>query len=727
MTKGLEGRTLAGRYDLLALLGQGGMGAVYRAHDRELDEPVALKVIGAELASRKDSVARFRSEVKLARRVTHRNVARTFELGHDGAITFCTMELIEGLSLRRRLAAGAQLPVTEAIAIACALCEGLAAAHAVGVIHRDIKPDNVLLATDGRVVLADFGIAVARIEGATEIVGTWGYMAPEQATGESATPAADVYAVGVVLYEMLSGTRAFPHELEARPASLVIPPAANVDAELAAVVRRATARDRAERFATANDLGQALAPWLSGRPTIAIDPSTSVSAYEMASVVVLPVTGDERYLHVAQAVHDGLVDRLSRQPRIRVLPRIAVGDDDLVRAIVALDVRDELHVTIARPGAASFELRLPPTIEDLDANVRAAAAAIGAVLAGGANALDPQAVEALELLFRARQLVARNVIEFPRAAALLERASQLAPGEPRILAALAVSHVRHAFFSDDASDDRLARGAVLVRAALAAGPELVDAHLAAGHFELHTGDAARAARHFRTAISCAPHAAEAHDHLGRLLLEAGFIDLGQARLDAARANSCEHGGRWELARAWALDGRWDAADREIARLATVTSGHVMPLVRHAWWRRDVAALAQLRTQLGAMRTFDTTLMTGAFASIIDGGWADWRERLVTRGLAPSPSRRRAAFSAQLVAEIAGYSGDRAICLDMIRHAIAAGMFDLHWLDRCPLLDVVRVAPDYARLRARVKRRADAILDALYGDDDNADQPDTVAD
>lgn len=168
----LAGRTLANRYDILDLIGAGGMGAVYRARDRELDELVALKVIRSDLANDDAIIERFRREVKLARRVTHANVARTFELGHADGVMFCTMELVEGESLTRRLRRPPRMPVAEAVSIACAVCDALAAAHAVDVIHRDIKPDNVLIARGGRIVLADFGIASVRVDGPGDLSGT---------------------------------------------------------------------------------------------------------------------------------------------------------------------------------------------------------------------------------------------------------------------------------------------------------------------------------------------------------------------------------------------------------------------------------------------------------------------------------------------------------------------------------------------------------------------------
>src|SRR4051812_12134974 len=146
LTKGraeaaLAGTTLADRYDILELLGVGGMGAVYRARDRELDDLVALKVIRRELAAMPAMVERFRHEVKLARRVTHVNVARTFELGTSNGLMYCTMELVEGESLSQRLEQRRKVPIAEAVSIVSAVCDGLATAHAANVIHRDIKPD----------------------------------------------------------------------------------------------------------------------------------------------------------------------------------------------------------------------------------------------------------------------------------------------------------------------------------------------------------------------------------------------------------------------------------------------------------------------------------------------------------------------------------------------------------------------------------------------------------
>jgi serine/threonine protein kinase len=325
----LAGQTLAGRYDLIELLGAGGMGEVYRARDRELDELVALKVIRADLASAPEVVARFRHEVKLARRVTHGNIARTFELGQADGLMFCTMQMIDGESLAHRLARERRIAVPEAVAIACALCEGLSAAHAADVIHRDIKPANVLLARDGRAVLADFGIAAVRIADDAGISGTPAYMAPEQARGEPPTPAADVYAVGALLHEMVTGRRAFAgdpvaiFDAKQQVERLTVTPHDDVPRELGEVIGRATARELADRFGTAAELGHALAPW---RRTVVPAPRpiprrTADAFHERTVLVVAPrAAADGPLVPIAEAIHEELLGVLARGRLRRTLP-----------------------------------------------------------------------------------------------------------------------------------------------------------------------------------------------------------------------------------------------------------------------------------------------------------------------------------------------------------------------------------------------------------------------
>jgi tetratricopeptide (TPR) repeat protein len=199
---------------MLENIGEGGMGVVWRSFDLDLEEPVAIKFLRKDLAQDDETRAWFRREVKLARRVTHPNVARVFEFGRDGDTYFLTMEFVRGESLQAALQRDGRLPVAAVRRLAIGLCRGLAAAHAAGVVHGDIKPANILLTPDRGAVLTDFGIARVLSEVQHAPHQSWGgtpiYMAPEQLTGGALDLRCDVYAVGAVLYEALTGTMPWP-------------------------------------------------------------------------------------------------------------------------------------------------------------------------------------------------------------------------------------------------------------------------------------------------------------------------------------------------------------------------------------------------------------------------------------------------------------------------------------------------------------------------------------
>lgn len=204
------GEILAERYEIIELLGHGGMGAVYRARDLELEEEVAIKLLRPEFLSDPVSLERFKTEIRLARRISHPNVVRTHDFGETGDVQFLTMELVEGLTLRELIDSRERLGVAAVLAIAGQLAEALAVAHAQGVVHRDIKPQNLLLDDHGVLKVMDFGVACLAERSSTltqagAIVGTPAYMSPEQLMGEAIDDRTDLYSVGVVLYECLSG------------------------------------------------------------------------------------------------------------------------------------------------------------------------------------------------------------------------------------------------------------------------------------------------------------------------------------------------------------------------------------------------------------------------------------------------------------------------------------------------------------------------------------------
>ena len=207
----LPGRLLAGRYRIIALLGKGGMGEVYRADDLTLGQQVALKFLPDEAARDQGLLERFKNEVRIARRVSHPNVCRVYDVGEIEGHTFFTMEYVDGEDLASLLRRIGRLPEDKALDIGRQLCAGLSAAHAKSVLHRDLKPANIMLDGRGQVVITDFGLAgvADQIQGAEVRSGTPAYMAPEQLAGKEVSTRSDIYSLGLVLYEVFTGKRAF--------------------------------------------------------------------------------------------------------------------------------------------------------------------------------------------------------------------------------------------------------------------------------------------------------------------------------------------------------------------------------------------------------------------------------------------------------------------------------------------------------------------------------------
>ena len=259
----LVGTLINDRFEVQKLLGRGGMGAVYQAYDDSLGVAVAIKTIlqdeSTDEHTLRDQVNRFKSELLLARQVTHKNVVRIHDLGEVSGLKYITMSYVAGETLAARIARG-PLTVAEVLSLARQIAEGMAAAHEVGVVHRDMKPENVMVTADGQALIMDFGIASSAQHGATDsgqIVGTIAYMSPEQATGRAVDVRADIYAYGLIVYDMLCGrTRqkdfATPIE-ELRSRFEVAPPPirgqrADVPAALEAVVMRCVQPAVADRF-----------------------------------------------------------------------------------------------------------------------------------------------------------------------------------------------------------------------------------------------------------------------------------------------------------------------------------------------------------------------------------------------------------------------------------------------------------------------------------------------
>jgi protein kinase-like protein len=246
------GALLGSRYQIEATIGEGGSGQVFRAWDRVLGEPVALKILRPDRAREKSWIKRFAREVKVARAIRHPNVCRVFDLGHADGHWFVSMELAAGGSLREALRVGSGRPLAARIADARAICAGLAAIHAVGITHRDVTPHNVLRMADGRLVLSDFGLAIDGTD-TTMHGGTPNYMPPETAMGERADQRSDVWQLGFILHELLFGRRP-EWNLGAQAMSLrspLAPDVSPVEEELARLCADCLAQSPASRPATA--------------------------------------------------------------------------------------------------------------------------------------------------------------------------------------------------------------------------------------------------------------------------------------------------------------------------------------------------------------------------------------------------------------------------------------------------------------------------------------------
>jgi tetratricopeptide (TPR) repeat protein/predicted Ser/Thr protein kinase len=270
------GAVLGNRYEILDTLGEGGMGAVYKARDRELERSVALKVIRPELAGRPDILQRFKQELILAREVTHRNVIRIFDLGEAEGIKFITMEFIEGQDLKSLLLQSGKPPLDKTIDVMQQACLALEAAHHAGVVHRDLKPQNIMLDKQGKVSVMDFGIARSmELGGMTQtgaLVGTPEYMSPEQVRGEHPDARSDLFTLGIIFYELLTGK--IPYQAETAMATMfrrtkerAIPVNEldrNVPRYINDIVAKCLEIDPRDRFQSAREVYNALEGWKSG-------------------------------------------------------------------------------------------------------------------------------------------------------------------------------------------------------------------------------------------------------------------------------------------------------------------------------------------------------------------------------------------------------------------------------------------------------------------------------
>ena len=293
--------TLAGRYQLVEVVGRGGMGEVWAARDLRLGRDVAVKVLSPQMAGPPDVRERFDFEARSAAKLNHPNVVSVYDTGEHDGLPYLVMELLPGKTLADELAGG-PLPPERVRAVGTQILAALGASHSAGILHRDIKPGNVLIATDGTVKVGDFGIAKSsdgmHLTTAGMIVGTVGYLAPERLEGQPATPQSDLYAVGVVLYEALTGRAPYQADtplgliraIEANAPMPLIEASPGVDLALAGTVQRAMAKDPSRRFSSAAVMTAALRS--DPDETVSLGPAPTMAVVAPTAAMQATPAGD---------------------------------------------------------------------------------------------------------------------------------------------------------------------------------------------------------------------------------------------------------------------------------------------------------------------------------------------------------------------------------------------------------------------------------------------------
>ena len=767
----------AGRYALLRMLGRGGMGTVYEARDSLVGDVVALKTLELGEDAGPDALERFSREVRLARRITHPHVARMHDLGTHQGQSFLTMEYVEGEDLRTLLLRERPLAPSRAVRVALAVCEGLAAAHAAGVVHRDLKPANVLVEKGGRVVLTDFGIARAVAgEAASRTMGTVGtplYMAPEQVSGEPVDARADLYAVGLLLHEMLTGEVPFtgdtpwaaalarlrqpPPDLRQRP---TIPP------PLAELVHRCLARAPEERPASALELAAALRDWLVsvGEPTLSAPPTpgavtattspllTSTSTTRQAprtsttpavkqAVALLPLRfqGPREHEYLGETLSEALIDQLSRVRGLRV-----PGSGVMVRFRDERDPR-----TVGRE--LGVELVVDGTVQCAGSMVRVSVrlleAQTGTQLWSGR--FEYASLDAFELQDRLMPRVSEDLrgelglaawraSTPPEAIALyrqaaprlfgamrhdsdgplaqLDKCLELAPDFAPALALHANASLRVWFLgSKDSQRDLGAAARASVERALRLAPEQPATHLARGILAAQGNDWRSAVMALRTSLDLAPTYVPALQYFGTMQCEAGRADEGLVRLRLSHELSSSNlGGLFELARCSALRGNLEDYRWAVEKLST-SPVHRLPalslMARVAAWMGDKDELRRCLAAAADETDFVAIATRGYAAAVL--GEAEPLALLPTfeGWLEKASSPRFVSMLCQIGTEELCLTGHPEQAMHYFQRAADTALIDLEWIDRCPALQPLRGLPGFVEGRRKVRSRVEAIWNA----------------
>ena len=562
--------TRLGTYEIVTPLGAGGMGEVYRARDLRLGRDVALKVLPADVAARPEQLARLEREARTVAGLNHPNIITLFSIEDEDGLRFLTMELVEGQSLAEHVVPGG-LPVARVLEIGIALADALAAAHEQGVVHRDLKPANVMLSREGRVKVLDFGLArvaagvdaaqAATLTSVGEVMGTAAYMAPEQIRGDAVDARTDLFALGILLYELVTGRRPFGGATAADISSATLrdapPPAqalrADLPPDVARILERCLEKDPERRVQTAKDVRNELE-----RVRRALESGVlKARQAEPPSIAVLPFVNrgrDEDDEYFADGITEDVIAQLCKVHTLKVISRSSVmpfrNRDESVQEIAArLGVRSVLEGSVRRVGdrvrivaqlidVASGRHLWAETYDRQLTDIFAIQSEVALHIAGALQAeLSPderkrigreptQDLQAYELYLRGRQCLVRFTVEGAHESiGYFERALERDPGFALAQVGIALAFTELVEYGVMGREQAGPRAREAAARAVALDPELGAAHYTQAFTRLvFDYDWARAEAGFRRALELSPGSAEAHDLYGRMCAGIGRFD-----------------------------------------------------------------------------------------------------------------------------------------------------------------------------------------------------------
>jgi len=556
------GSIIAGRYQIIEELGKGGMGSVYKVIDNELNEKVALKLLKPEIAADEETIERFRNELKLTRKISHKNVCRMYHLGKIEDTQYITMEYVSGEDLKSLIKKIGQLPVTKAVSIAQQVCEGLAEAHKLGIVHRDLKPQNIMIDEAGNARIMDFGIARSlKAKGITEagvMIGTPEYMSPEQVEGLETDHRSDLYSLGVILYEMVTGrvpfegTTTISIALKHKKETPSNPREFNsqVPEDLSWMILRCMEKDKERRYQEAKELFTELGEIGSEKPE-------TIRTSEMEwknSIAVLPFSDlspekDQEYF--CDGLSEEIINALTKIKDLRVVARTSAfsfkGEKMDVREIgQKLNAETVLEGSVRKAGnrlritsqlinvvdgyhlwSEKYDRDLEDIFAIQDEVTLAIVDRLKGKLLGGEKAeltrRHTDNLEAYNLYLKGRHLLREMTKEsLKKGIECLQKAIEIDPGYPMAYIGTASYYNNLGFYHFHPPKAAFPKAKEAAEKALAIDDSLAEAHAALAFFKmLYEWDWEGAEREYKRALELNPSYATGHNLYAHYLMIMG--------------------------------------------------------------------------------------------------------------------------------------------------------------------------------------------------------------